>query len=414
MGYVERLARDLESRWRRKNYDEDWFPELATAALRESPADSQLDPAGLLAQIPLLTTLPFQPSPRSDFGEPPLTLYYSEKFYFELLFWFDGTTAIHQHGFSGAFQVVQGSSIHSVYTFERQRRVSSRMALGRIALERIEWLQRGDIRPILSGDRLIHALFHLDRPSITLVVRTVSERDRQPQFNYLKPSLAIDTFSDDVLMRRKLQCLEALRKMGSADYAATLRRVLGEADFHTALVALQQHARADDAAPSVDELLVGMRERHGELCDSLPAMLRESRRQDVIKRRRNRIVDADHRFLLACLLNAPDREAVLELVRRRAGGGDPLALITAWIEQLSRLPSPENSAEPNALGIPMHDDELHVVRKLVRGLSNREILAELAGEFDSADVRAREAEIVDYCDHIRASDLFSTLFVRRP
>jgi hypothetical protein len=33
----------------------------------------------------------------------------------EALFWVDGTTSIHQHSFSGAFQVLAGKSIHSRY-----------------------------------------------------------------------------------------------------------------------------------------------------------------------------------------------------------------------------------------------------------------------------------------------------------
>jgi hypothetical protein len=55
-------------------------------------------------------------------------VYAGRRFYVEVVFWAEGTTAIHQHSFSGAFQVLVGSSIHTLYGFERGEAVARELA----------------------------------------------------------------------------------------------------------------------------------------------------------------------------------------------------------------------------------------------------------------------------------------------
>ena len=94
----------------------------------------------------------------------------------------DATASIHQHAFSGAFRVVTGSSLHSEYEFVEQARVSQLLLLGEVRTQRLEALTRGDVRRITSGRAgLVHSLFHLDQPSVTLVIRTYGEPWAQPQ-----------------------------------------------------------------------------------------------------------------------------------------------------------------------------------------------------------------------------------------
>jgi len=146
---------------------------------------------------------PFQPGD-SCFGQPSLLLHRGHRFAIEVLFWLDGTNVIHQHLFSGAFHVLQGSSVHSRFEFRAGSRVNSGMWLGDVVLTGVELLRRGDTRPIRAGSAGIHSLFHLDRPSVTLLVRTLNEADRQPQLAFVRPFLAFDPFlKDDVLARQE-------------------------------------------------------------------------------------------------------------------------------------------------------------------------------------------------------------------
>ena len=81
----------------------------------------------------------------------PLVVYRGDGFYIELLIWVDGSTSIHQHGFSGVFRVIEGSSLHSVYNFRPTRRINSRALVGDIRFISLNYLKTGDQRRITSG-----------------------------------------------------------------------------------------------------------------------------------------------------------------------------------------------------------------------------------------------------------------------
>ena len=84
---------------------DDAFPAVASRALRESSLLQRASQAELVEWFLTESRLPDQQF--RDFGQPALTLYKGDKFYIELLYWLDSTTAIHQHSFAGAFGVFQ-------------------------------------------------------------------------------------------------------------------------------------------------------------------------------------------------------------------------------------------------------------------------------------------------------------------
>jgi methyl coenzyme M reductase gamma subunit len=49
---------------------------------------------------------------------------------------------------------------------------------------------------------------------------------------------------------------------------------------------------------------------------------------------RRRVRNPEHRFLLAVLLNVPNREDVLRLVGERAPGAEPADTLNRWVEEL--------------------------------------------------------------------------------
>ena len=98
-------------------------------------------------------------------------MYRGRGFYIDVLFWLDGTTNIHQHGFWGAFQVLAGSSVHCRFGFDLAEEINHRLRIGKLRLLETELLGLGAIRKILGGELFIHSLFHLDRPSVSIVIR---------------------------------------------------------------------------------------------------------------------------------------------------------------------------------------------------------------------------------------------------
>src|SRR5574341_1398073 len=125
----------IESRWRDQNYREELFPDTASQALSEFNLPARTDAWQIIRWVHTTPTLPEQLDAKAHFGDPPLTLYAGPRFYIDVYFWLDGTTSIHQHAFSGAFQVLLGGSVHAHYDFEKDREINPHFLTGRISLK---------------------------------------------------------------------------------------------------------------------------------------------------------------------------------------------------------------------------------------------------------------------------------------
>ena len=151
------LGKETEKRWRDKNYDEEVFPSLAADVLKESNLPSKLSAWDVMEWTLDQTQLPEQRDLPGRFGDPPITIYNSSRFHVDVYFWLEGTTSIHQHAFCGAFQVLEGSSIHSGYEFDRQEKINTFTEVGGINLKSCELLSVGDVHEILAGRQFIHS-----------------------------------------------------------------------------------------------------------------------------------------------------------------------------------------------------------------------------------------------------------------
>src|SRR6476661_6785914 len=155
--FFKELGDGILAQWKRQNFSLAAFPPIAHSALDRRPPAKQIELARLMRDFLLNDDQPVQTD--SDFGEPELVAYSHPRFYIQILFWMDGTTAIHQHGFSGAFHVMRGSSIHAQYEFEQAQAVTPYLRVGNVRMKQIELLHAGRTAPILSGPQSIHSLF---------------------------------------------------------------------------------------------------------------------------------------------------------------------------------------------------------------------------------------------------------------
>ena len=106
MRVCEEMGRLIQERWGKYNHDEEAFPELAARVLREMAPYKGFDSMTPIEWLFSTRDFPRQLTARSDFGQPPITVFSDHRLVIDLYYWLDGTTDIHQHGFSGAFQVV--------------------------------------------------------------------------------------------------------------------------------------------------------------------------------------------------------------------------------------------------------------------------------------------------------------------
>lgn len=275
---------------------------------------------------------PFQTS--SGFGQPELIVFDNPKFYIQLLFWLDGTTDIHQHGFSGAFHVLEGSSIQSEFDFLNPCHITAHFRLGNLRLRKAELLETGSTVPILSGDGCIHSLFHLETPSVTVVVRTHSDPGSSPQFTYLPPHVALDPIKEDAITLRRKQLLDAMEQTGEPDYASLVETMAGKLDFERGFFILQNcmgHLRATGAWDGVSR---SFSRKHGKAAAMIEPTLEEITRRDALVAMRSSIGEVEHRFFLALLLTVPDRNLILSMIGKRFPG-KPLEIISRWAGEMA-------------------------------------------------------------------------------
>lgn len=398
MELFNNLGAEIENLWHDKNYDEALFPEIAANALKEANLPAKVSAWEVVEWTMRQTVLPEQKDLGGKFGDPPITLYNSPRFHVDVYFWLEGTTAIHQHSFCGAFQVLMGSSIHSWYEFDRSEAINVFTEIGNINLKLCELLSVGDVQPIEAGKQYIHGLFHLEQPSATIVVRTHKSPMFLPQFSYFKPFLAIDPFFEEANTTKKMQCVTAMIRAKFPRTDEFIADWLRTADFQTTfqiLSTLRSYLRSNQvdelfnlSAPQnrFDAFLEIVRERHGERANVFPKVFEHLDKLDEILRRRSYVTDPEHRFFLALLLNVEGRERIFSLVRERFPDSEPLDKVLDWTFDLAQT-RVLGEKIPNALGIMDFDDtDLFVLENLLLDKPQDEIQTILETEYGAANL----------------------------
>src|SRR5260370_34418632 len=136
--FFQKLGSLVNRLWKDRDYKEQDFPEVAMRGLSELAPDQHVSFWDVAKWALTCERLPGQADLSAKFGQPPLTVYSGRDFRIEVLFWVTGIPAIHQLSFSGAFHVMHGSSLQSLWSFELAEQVALRLALGRISLMKAE------------------------------------------------------------------------------------------------------------------------------------------------------------------------------------------------------------------------------------------------------------------------------------
>jgi hypothetical protein len=408
MRFFYDLGRRTEELWRRYQHDAERFPEVARAALAEVDWSKAPDTVSI-ARAMVQGHMPFQVRPESQFGEPPLTVYRDDRFYIEVLFWLDGTTAIHQHAFEGAFRVLTGSSIHGVYNFEIAERINERLLIGAIKNSSIELLRAGSCREIEAGTQYVHSLFHLDRPSTTVVVRTFQNPAHKPAWAYLRPAIARDHFDQSPTRSIRLRCLRMLRQADPVAGKALLAEYCLNCDFDELVDIFHSGTVSSDDLELAEHCLESARQRHGSRCDILRSVITEARRESNIRARRAIIKNPEHRFFLALLMTAPGRRRTLELASQWDQSAEGKHNVLRWLGELSQG-SGGDAPESSPLGIRLSRSALEIVSLLLDGRDGDEALEILAQRHPSAVSGPAWAELPAVIKVIQGSPVLRSLF----
>lgn len=136
--------------------------------------------------------LPSQDRVNPSFGEPALTLFLHDDFRLDALCWRQGATSIHHHGFSGAFGLLAGKSLHRSFAFTGTRpTASAAVELLEELSEEVTVLCEADVRPIEEGPGFVHQVTHLELPAVTLVLRSHEALSGIGEWSYLPPGVRV-------------------------------------------------------------------------------------------------------------------------------------------------------------------------------------------------------------------------------
>jgi len=164
------------------------FAEISTGVLQELPVTA-MDVTVMADWTMSQDRLPKQVNFQAGFGEPPLVVFETPEFYIEVLFWFPSRTAIHGHGFTGAFRVLDGYSVQVEYEFAQEAAPEAGVRFGRILPVQVELIAPGKVCTIGSNEAFVHTVAHMGNPSLTLVARTHGSPEFE-QYSYHRSGLA--------------------------------------------------------------------------------------------------------------------------------------------------------------------------------------------------------------------------------
>ena len=143
----------------------------------------------------------------------------------------------------------------------------------------------------------------------------------------------MDPFQNDSLTLRRKQLLDVLETLGDPSYSALVCEMLEKLDFERGFFILQNGMVHLQASGFWDEVWAVFEAKHGRLADFVRPTLEEILRRDALVGLRSCVVEVEHRFFLALILNNLDRKDLLRFVEQRYGG-DPAETVARWQAEL--------------------------------------------------------------------------------
>ncbi len=335
--YFSQLGASVSRGWSERGRRPEELSAVATSTLLEMPPGPEVGAVAILEHALQSPDLPAKQSSLSDiFGQPPLVLFSAPDFFVQALTWIDGTTDVHQHGFDGAFAVAEGASLHVPYHFDLDETVAEQhLVAGDLAMGEPEILRPGAVRSIEAGFGFIHALFHLEQPTVTIVVRNDSSGLPYPQYTYLQPGLGFDKLWTDLRVGKRLQALGAIRRIAPEVARAATAEVMVAAPPWVAFLALRDTVARMGWTDQVAELVAALAPRVGAVGELLGPALRAEVMQGNVLARRGLLSERHHRTFLALLANLPDRTSVKTVLDSLYPGGKPERLVLEWVLELA-------------------------------------------------------------------------------
>jgi hypothetical protein len=419
--YFEQLGDVVASAWAAVGRDTDLLPEIAATALSARPAREHTSMEEVLRWVATASEATFVPQAdlNNTFAQPPVTVYVGRRFRIDVNYWASGSTEIHEHGFTGAFQVLHGSSLESRFAFAESRLVSASLAIGALTLSDMAVLRPGDTRLIHPGTACIHSLFHLEQPAATVVVRSLGELCYQPQRTYEPPGWAYEpTRRDGVLTpleRRRIDVALLAAGTGLPVIDDLMSDILrdGEPLFVHALVSrlatttttgqtLMQIER------QIDAWIAQVPWRHDDVREAARAALTLKLTRRLAYSYRQVFTEVRHRLVIGVLQTAPDRATALRAIAVAAPGEEPIDVVIDFLHAGTAM---RQGGNPALSLLGLSDNAAHLLEHLLREQPTIDaFFADLLTENTAEEVDAIRESLTATIHELRTVTIFAPLF----
>jgi hypothetical protein len=226
------LAARIDREWKAAGSKVAAFPAIAARVLEEAQPHREYDLGSLAEWTLSQRTFPSACNPFGPLGPPAFTIWSDGRFFANVYAYTTPEVVIHDHDFAGAFINLSGTTIHATYEFPDAERIAPEVHVGELAVRDVEVVRQGDVRRIDPGRRFIHQVWHVDQPTVVLVIRTGPlPAPARRQFQYLHAGFATEVFRDGAMsldaperFRYTRKMVEALRGSsdGGIDYLKSL------------------------------------------------------------------------------------------------------------------------------------------------------------------------------------------------
>jgi hypothetical protein len=399
---IARLAKAIDEGWRNAGRRLAAFTAVAVRALERIPIEA--DEAAIAAWTLSTPELPEECNPFGDAGPAAFTVHRGNGFVLNLYAYATPDLFIHDHGFAGAFVNLRGDSLHCVFGFETEAAPGPGVLAGKLALREAVLLRPGMVAPLVPGPSSTHRVWHLGRPTIVLVARTLEAQRGLVQYKYDAPGLATrivrpPPYGPEIPLayRKRTKMLELLRQTRPKAAREYLREVLRSSDAWSAAAHTLDQWGWLEQERALGEVLADLRKRHGDWVEALPAV-----RRGVVLHRSidwNALVDPGPRLLLSLLLTYSKKAPIEDWIRTLHPDLDPKEAIVSWLRA---------AWESSAVDTALDEAGVAILRALLRGNRGKALLAALRKDF--AIDASMERQVLKTAQQIARVELFKPLF----
>ena len=378
MRQLASLARRIEREWLSRGGRTAAFTAAAVEALSIA---APIEPGELVSWTLRTRDFPEECNPFGDAGPPAFTVFRGRGFVLNLYLYATPDLFIHDHSFAGAFVNLTGDSLHCAFDFGIENEPGPGIQAGSLKLGEVRLLKPGMVYPLVPGPASTHRVWHLGRPTIVLVARTIEGARGLVQYQYDAPGLAARIvrpapYGPEIPLdyKKRSKMFQFLLQTQPAAAKKYLREMIFAGDVWTAVAhTLDQwdYLVERRLLPSVLEKLQA---KYGAWTTVLPEVARAKALHRSVSW--ELLTEDGPRLLVSLLLTYSQKEPIADWISKLYPGLDVDETIVSFLRGAFRA---------EALDVSLDDSGVAILRALLRGHRGKKLVEALRKEFKIAE-----------------------------